>query len=103
MKKIITFGHNTAVLERSKSAASIAITPIPGNTPFPSLIAELADKLNESEIIDVFHILPGRGKIVFTVERRATNADVIDVVCDAITCVYDTDTTVSNERAETVV
>lgn len=103
MKKIITFGHNTAVLERSKSAASITVTPIPGNTPLPTQIAELADKLNESDIVDVFHILPGRGKICFTVEKSATNADVIDVVCDAVTCVYDTDTTVSNERAETVV
>lgn len=103
MKKNITFGHNTAVLERSKSAASIVITPIPVNTPLPSMIAELADKLNESEIVDVFHILPYRGKIVFTVEGSATNADIIDVVCDAVTCVYGTDTTVSNERAETVV
>lgn len=100
MKKFITFGHSTAILEHSKSAASITVTPVPGNTSLPTQIAELADKLNESDIVDVSHIFPDRGKIVFTVERSATNANVIEVVCDALTCVFETDTIVSNERAQ---
>ena len=100
MKKTISFGHNTVVLERSKSAASITVTPIPENTPLPMQIAELADRINESEIVDVFHILPSRGKINFMVERNTTNAIVIDIVCDAIECVYDTSTIISNERAQ---
>ncbi len=103
MKKTITFGQNVAVLERSKSTATITITPIPENTPLPTQIALMADELNESELVDVIQILTGRGKIAFLIAKNATNADIIDVVCDAIACVYDTDTTVSNERSETVV
>lgn len=66
-------------------------------------LAELADALNEAENIDVHAILPARGKIAFTVEKGANNAEIIDTVCDAIAAVFDTNTVVSNERAETVV
>lgn len=103
MKKIITFGQSTAILERSKMAATLQITPIQTNTPLPMPLAELADALNEAENIDVHAILPARGKIAFTVEKGASNAEVIDIVCDAIAAVFDTDTVVSNERAETIV
>lgn len=103
MKKIISFGNNTAVLERQGSSAIITITPIPANTFFPTPVALLADELNEFDWVDVIQILPTRGKIVFMVEKGATNADIIDVVCNAITSVYDIDAVVSNERPETVV
>lgn len=66
-------------------------------------LAELADAINEAENIDVHTILPTRGKIAFTIEKGASNAELIDTVCDAIAAVFDTDTVVSNERAETVV
>lgn len=66
-------------------------------------LAELADALNEAENIDVHAILPTRGKIAFTIGKGASNAEIIDIVCDAIAAVFDADTIVSNERAETVV
>ena len=94
MKKTITFSNNTAVLERTGSTATIVITTIPENTPFPTEIAQLADRLNEFDFIYVMQIFPRRGKIVFTVDKAAPNADVINVVCDCITCVYNTDTVV---------
>lgn len=59
--------------------------------------------MNEAESIDVHAILPARGKIAFVVEKGASNAEIIDIVCDAIAAVFDTDTVVSNERAETIV
>lgn len=66
-------------------------------------IAELADAIDEAQCVDVKAVLFDAGKIIFVVEKGTTNAEVIDVVCDAITRVYDTDTVVSNETAETVV
>lgn len=97
MKKTITFGQNTALLERSKSAMLITISPIKANTPFPSKIAQLADTLNEANIIEVVRIMPNSGKLVCTAEKGINFTDIIEIVCDAITYVYHADTTISNE------
>ena len=103
MKKIITFGNNKAILELRGSIATIVIAKLQVNTPFPPEIAQLADRLNESELIDVRRIFPGRGKIDFIINADATNADIVNVVLECITCIYNTDTILSNERPETVV
>ena len=103
MKKIITFGQNTAILERSRMIATLQIAPVQTNTPLPMPLAVLADALNEAENIVVHAILPARGKIAFIIEKGVSNAEIIDTVCDAIAAVFDTDTVVSNESAETVV
>lgn len=104
MKKIITFGRRTAILERSKMAATLQIVPDQTNTPFPMPLAQLADAINEAENIDVHAILPTRGKIAFTVEKDASNTEIIGTVCDAIAAVFDTDSlVVSHERAETII
>lgn len=103
MKRIISFGNNTAVLERQKNSATITITPIPAYTSSPTQVALLADELNESDMVDVTQILPTCGKILFVVEKSVTAADIIDVVCCALTSVYDIDAIVANERPEAVI
>lgn len=97
MKKIITFGQHSAILERSKSAALLEVKPAPAQ------LSELADAINEADYLDVTAIFPGRGKIAFVVENSTANAAIICAVCDAIAGVFDTDTVVSNERAEEIV
>ena len=98
MKKIITFGQSTAILEHSKMAATLEVIPA------PAILAQLADTINEAETVDVHAILPARGKIAFTVEKDASNTEIIGTVCDAIAAVFDTDTVVvSNEKAETII
>lgn len=103
MKKIITFGQHSATLERVKSAATLQLNTIPAHIPLYMPLAELADAMNQVEIFNVVSIFPGKGKIVFTVSKEATNADVIDATCNVIAEVLDTNTVVSNERAEEIV
>lgn len=103
MKKIITFGQHNATLERVKSAATLQLNTIPANTPLYMPLAELADAMNQVEFFHVISIFPGKGKIVFTVSKEATNAGVIDATCNVIAEMLDTDIVVSNERAEETV
>lgn len=103
MKKIITFGQHNATLKRIKSAATLQLNTIPASARLFMPLAKLADALNAVEIFDVVTILPGKGKIFFSVRNGATNTDVIDAICSVITEVFCTDTVVSNEKAEEVV
>lgn len=98
MKREITFSNSVATVERSKSSALLQLSP----TQIDKL-AILADMINESEGINVITILPPRGKVVFTVEKSISNSEVIDIVCDAISRVYDVDTSVSYARSENAV
>lgn len=103
MKKIITFSRNTAILERSKTAATLSIALSQANAIFPMPLAELADTMNEVDFINIHTIMPTFAKIAFTIDKETTNTELIDSICNAISSVFDTDTVVSNERAEAVV
>lgn len=98
MKREITFSNSVATIERSKSAATLQFLSFQEDK-----LAILADAINESECITVITILPPGGKVVFTVEKSTTNSEVIDIICEAISRVFDTDTSVSYARPENAV
>lgn len=103
MKKIISFNDGVAILERSKTAATLEVRAANITGPLPMSLAQIADAINEAENIDVHLILPSRGKIAFTASKGMSNTELLDTICDAIAGVLDTDTVVSNERAETII
>lgn len=89
MKKEIIFRNSVVTVERTKTAAILQISPADTDK-----LAILADTINNSECITVITILPSRGKVLFTVERSTENSEIMDVVCNAISHVYDVDTTI---------
>lgn len=97
MKKVITFRQAVVTLERSREAGLLEIAPAPAE------LAQLADRINEADNIDVYAILPVRGKIAFTVEKETSNNELIDAVCDAIGEVFDSDIMIVNARTQAIV
>lgn len=92
MKKIITFGQRSAELNAGEHRAALYMDE-------KRLPVELADALNEAGDIHVHNVQKnddGFGCIGITHDLSVS--DLIAEVCDAITRVYDTDTTVSNAR-----
>lgn len=92
MKKIITFGQHSAELHAGEHRAALVISE-------KCLPVGLADVLNEAGDIHVHNVQKtddGFGCIGITHNLPAS--DLLAEVCDAITRVYDTDTTVSNAR-----
>ncbi|RXE70221.1 hypothetical protein ED352_11220 [Muribaculaceae bacterium Isolate-002 (NCI)] len=92
MKKIITFGQHSAELHADEHRAALYMDE-------KSLPVELADVLNEAGDIHVHNVQKtddGFGVIGITHDLLAS--DLLAEVCDSITRVYDTDTTVSNAR-----
>lgn len=98
MKREITFRNSVATVERLKTAAKLQVSSTEADK-----LAILADAINESECITVFKISPPRGTVIFNVEKSTTNSEVIDIVCDAISRVFDADTSVSYARPENAV
>ena len=92
MKKIITFGQHSAELHAGEHRAALVISE-------KCLPVGLADVLNEAGDIHVHNVQKnddGFGCIGITHDLSVSG--LIAEVCDAITRVYDTDTTVSNAR-----
>ena len=98
MKREITLRNSVAIVERSKTAALLQVSSTKADK-----LTILADAINQSECIKVIAILPPRGKVVFTVEKSTTNSEIIDIICDAISQVFDADTSVSYARPENAV
>ena len=98
MKKNISFASYGVTLERSKTAATIKITPI-----VPIEWMALADKIDQDSHITVTAVLVDAAKIAFIVDRSMTNNELLDVICDSITAVFDADTMIRNERAEDII
>ena len=92
MKEIITYGEHSAELHAGEHRATLYMDE-------KSLPVQLADVLNEAGDIHVHNVQKtddGFGCIGITHDLPAS--DLLAEVCDAITRVYDTDTTVSNAR-----
>lgn len=90
MKKIITFGEHSAELHADDHRAALYMNE-------KSLPVELADVLSKVGDIHVHNVQKtddGFGVIGITHDLPAS--DLLAEVCDAITRVYDTGTTVSN-------
>lgn len=91
MRKILTFGNHSAELYTDNVGAFLAMDE-------NRLPLKLADTLNSTDGInvDLVEMNDGCGCIHLTHDLSAS--DLLAEVCDAITRVYDTDTTVSNAR-----
>ncbi len=92
MKKIISFGKHSAELHIGEHRASLVMTE-------NCLPVELADVLNKTGGMHVHSVhknYGGFGCIGITHDLSAS--DILAEVCDAITRIYDTDTTISNAR-----
>lgn len=98
MKREITFRNSVATVERLKTFAKLQVSSTEAEK-----LAILADTINESDCVAVFKISPLRGTVLFNVEKSTTNSEVIDIVCDAISRVFDADTSVSYARPENAV
>lgn len=92
MKKTITFGQHSAELYAGEHRAALVMSE-------KSLPVELADVLNEAGDIHVHNVQKNDdGFGCIGISHDLSVSDLIAEVCDAITRVYDTDTTVSNTR-----
>ena len=92
MKKEITFGGFTAILNASDTRAMLVIT----DNLFP---VELADKINESGDLDVLEVFLNDDKQgCIRISHDLPMDELADIVCNAISAIYDTDVSVSNAR-----
>ena len=92
MIKIITFGSREAELHISEHRAALY-------TGEKSLPVELADALTETGDIYVHSVqMNGNGFGVIGMTHDLYTGDLLAEVCDTISRVYDTDTTISNAR-----
>lgn len=89
MKRIIEFEGHSAILERYGKACLLTLDP--GCSLY---LMDLADSINIVDFVYVHTVLPGKGKIAFTVDADLHNRDLIDCVCEAIGIVFCTGTTI---------
>lgn len=92
MKKEITFGGLTAILNVGDNRAMLVV--IDNHLP-----TELADKLNESgglDALEVFFNDDEQGCI--RMSHDLPMDELADIVCNAISEIYDTDVSISNAR-----
>ena len=92
MKKIITFGQHSAELYAGEHRAALVMSE-------KSLPVALADVLNETGDIYVHSVqMNDNGFGVIGMTHDLYTGDLLAEVCDTISRVYDTDTTISNAR-----
>lgn len=97
MKRAIKFGGCTAVLNVGEHRAMLTVYE-------SSLPTILADAINEAGDIDVTEVSreDNNATAIRIVHDLSIN-ELLDVICEAISKVYDADTFVSNARAENVI
>lgn len=97
MKKEITFGGFTAILNASDTRAMLVITD-------NHLPAELADKINESGDLDILEVFLNDDKQgCVRISHDLPMADLTDIICNAISAIYNTDISISNAKTESVI
>lgn len=94
MKKFIQFGPYKAFLSRSGRHGYMTVMPASGSEKVDKM-AELADTLSGYDKIDVLGIYPFAGLLEFNIGNEMSNTDLLYAVCDAVTLVYNSDTSVS--------
>ncbi len=90
MKREITFSCYSAIIERSKTAATLQLKSVQADQ-----LAHIADAIDTPEGFTVLAILPQRGKIACRVNKAMTDSEIISIVCKAIERIFDTETSVS--------
>ena len=97
MKREIKFGGYSAILYVGCNRALLT-------TRETSLPVALADEINETQDVTVTEvtIMDNKEYIIRIVHDLPKN-DVLDIVCEAISSVYDVDTSVSYARSENAV
>ena len=97
MKKEITFGGLTAILNAGDNRAMLTIKK-------KCLPLKLADKLNESGDLDALEVFFNDDKQgCIRISHDLPMDELADIVCNAISAIYDTDVSVSNARTQSVV
>lgn len=97
MKRTIVFGDYTATLNAGEHRAALTVN-------VSTLPVELADHI--SEIVDVYVrevMKDDDGSFIVAMTHDLQAADLLQEIADAISEVYDTDTTITNERASDAV
>lgn len=97
MKKEIKFGGCSALLSAGEHRAMLT-------TREKSLPVILADAINEAGDVRVIEVSKDDdGATYIRMTHYLSAGDLLDVVCEAISRVYNVDTFVSNARAENAV
>lgn len=97
MKREIKFGGCSAVLSIGDHRAMLT-------TREKSLPVILADAINEAGDLDVIEVNRDDSDVTaIRITHDLNLGELLDIVCEAISRVYDVDTFVSNARAESAV
>lgn len=93
MRRDIKFGGCSALVEIEEGKAILTVWE-------RSLPLLLADSLNESEGVDVVEVRNVMGKEYrISMNHFLPNGELLNIVCEAISQVYDVDTSVSYARS----
>lgn len=93
MKREITFGDHTAIIDMGEGRAMLTVLE-------SSLPVQLADALDAAGDMDATEVSLIPGGACIRIVHDLSTADLLDVICEIISDVYDTDTTISYARAE---
>lgn len=93
MKREITFGDHTATIDMEEGRATLTVL----ESSLPVQLADSLDAVGDMDATEV-SLIPGGACIRIVHDLPA--ADLLDVVCETISDVYDLDTSISYARAE---
>lgn len=93
MKREITFGDHTAIIDMGEGRAMLTVLE-------SSLPVQLADALDAAGDMDATEVSLIPGGACIRIAHDLPAAELLSVVCETISDVYDTDTTISYARAE---
>lgn len=93
MKREITFGDHTATLDMGEGRAMLTVLE-------SSLPVQLADALDADGDMDATGVSLIPGGTCIRIVHNLPTAELLDVVCEVISDVYDTNTSISYACAE---
>lgn len=91
MEKFIKYGDRIAIINTGENRASLMIED-------PQLPVALADSINKNGDLDVTEVSAYEGKFFIRIVHDLPLSELVNVICESITEVYDTDATVCNAR-----
>ena len=96
MKREIKFGGNSALLSVGDNRAMLTVDE-------KSLPVLLADAINEAGDLTVTEVFKVGDDTYIRIVHDLSAAEILDIVCEAISRVYDVDAFVKNARPENAV
>ncbi len=96
MKREIKFGGSSALLSTGDNRAMLTVYE-------KSLPALLADAINEAGDLTVTEVFKAGDETYIRIVHDLSAAEILDIVCEAISRVYNVDTFVKNARPENAV